>query len=161
MLRDLWKTITSSVWIILCVKRAYEVIMGTFLHVILLACKTIQVITICVKTILFRYYVLVPKQNAWLIPFEKTEESGYVEYWYIVHSDYLLITTVINFYIFSNNVLRRPTDVNLKILRRFVWDYHGEPLCSYENGTTTCTTSSTDTLVYYCTGISSIWCGDP
>ena len=42
-----------------------EVITGKFLHAIPFACKTIPVITICVKTILFRYYYYVlPKQNA-------------------------------------------------------------------------------------------------
>ena len=53
--------ITSSVWIVICVNRADEVITGTFLHANGDACKNVAVITICVKTVLFRYYV-VPKQ---------------------------------------------------------------------------------------------------
>ena len=71
-------------------------ITGTFLHANGDACNNVPVITICVKTVLFRYYV-VPKQNASLLPFENTEERGYVESWYIVRIDYLLITAVINY----------------------------------------------------------------
>jgi len=42
----------------------------------------------------------------------------------------------------------RSTYVNFKILRRFVWHYHGEPLRSYENGTTKSITVRC--IVLYC-----------